>query len=233
MTNQAWLTYVILSGVFISCLITCNLIFLKFFSLEISFLNFTFTQSVGLIAYPITFLITDIISEIYGQKKANYLIFAGILSSIIVLGLVYIADSLPAADFSKPENQKVDDETFSLVFGQFGVAMTASLFTFLVCQLIDIQIFHFWKRKTKGKYLWLRNNFSTIFSQLIDTFLILFLLMKLSPEKGLENWSDLWLLFINGFLFKIIIAVIDTPIIYLCVFWLRKKFKLKLGEELK
>ena len=233
MTNQAWLTYVILSGVFIACLITCNLIFLKFFSLNIPLLNLTFTQSVGLIAYPITFLITDIISEIYGQKKANYLIFAGIISSIIVLGLVYVADSLPAADFSTPQYQKVDNETFTLVFGQFGVAMAASLFTFLVCQLVDIQIFHFWKKKTKGKYLWLRNNFSTIFSQLIDTFLILFLLMMLAPEKGLENWSDIWFLFINGFLFKILIALIDTPIIYICVFYLRKKFKLELGEELK
>ena len=68
-TNQALLIYVILSGIFISCLITCNLIFLKFFSININFLNLTFTQSVGLIAYPITFLITDIISEIYGKKK--------------------------------------------------------------------------------------------------------------------------------------------------------------------
>ncbi len=233
MTNQTWLIYIILSGIFISCLITCNLIFLKFFSLNIPFLNFTFTQSVGLIAYPITFLITDIISEIYGQKKANYLIFAGIISSIIVLGLIYVADALPAAEFSKPEYQKVDDEIFNLVFGQFGVAMAASLFTFLVCQLVDIQIFHFWKRKTKGKYLWLRNNFSTICSQLIDTFLILFLLMTFSPEKGLENWSDIWVLFINGFLFKILIALIDTPIIYICVFYLRNKFKLEIGEEVK
>jgi len=206
---------------------------LKFFSLNIPFLNFTFTQSVGLIAYPITFLITDIISEIYGQKKANYLIFAGIISSIIVLGLIYVADALPAAEFSKPEYQKVDDEIFNLVFGQFGIAMAASLFTFLVCQLVDIQIFHFWKRKTKGKYLWLRNNFSTICSQLIDTFLILFLLMTFSPEKGLENWSDIWVLFINGFLFKILIALIDTPIIYICVFYLRNKFKLEIGEEVK
>ena len=206
---------------------------MKFFSLNIPFLNFTFTQSVGLIAYPITFLITDIISEIYGQKKANYLIFAGIISSIIVLGLIYVADALPAAEFSKPEYQKVDDEIFNLVFGQFGIAMAASLFTFLVCQLVDIQIFHFWKRKTKGKYLWLRNNFSTICSQLIDTFLILFLLMTFSPEKGLENWSDIWVLFINGFLFKILIALIDTPIIYICVFYLRNKFKLEIGEEVK
>ena len=229
--NQALLIYILLSGIFISCLISCNLIFLKFFSLKISFLNITFTQSVGLIAYPITFLVTDIVSEIYGKKKANFLVISGIISSIVVLGLIFIADFLPAANWSIPENKKVDDEIFHLVFGQFGIAMAASLFTYLVCQLIDIRIFHFWKKLTKGKYLWLRNNFSTITSQLVDTFLILFLLMSLSPEEGLQNWNDLKKLFLNGFLFKILVALIDTIPLYLLVNLLRKKFNLKQGEE--
>ena len=69
--EKALLIYIILGGIFISCLIACNLIFLKFFSVKINYLNITFTQSVGLIAYPITFLITDVVSEIYGHKKAN------------------------------------------------------------------------------------------------------------------------------------------------------------------
>ena len=218
--------YVILSGIFISCLITSNLIFLKFFTLKIQLLNITFTQSVGLIAYPITFLITDIISEIYGHKKANYLVISGIISSVIVLFIIYIAEILPA-----DAQSTVDDPIFSLVFGQFGIAMVASLCTYLICQLIDIQIFHFWKRKTKGKHLWLRNNFSTIFSQLIDTFLILFLLMSFTGFPS--NYTQLFQLFINGFAFKILIALIDTPIIYLCVFYLRNKYKLELEEELK
>ncbi len=231
--KQALLIYIILSGIFISCLITCNLIFLKFFSIKINFLNFTFTQSVGLIAYPITFLITDIVSEIYGRQKANYLVLSGIISSMIVLGLIFLADFLPAASWSKLENNKVDNETFHLVFGQFGIAMAASLFTYLVCQLIDIRIFHFWKKLTKGKYLWLRNNFSTITSQLVDTFLILFLLITLNPEKGLENWTDLKNLFINGFLFKILVALLDTIPLYILVNYLRNKFNLKTGEEIK
>ena len=231
--NQAILIYVVLSGIFISCLITCNLIFLKFFSIKISIFNFTFSQSVGLIAYPITFLITDLVSEIYGQKKASYLVFSGIISSMVVLGLIFLADFLPAANWSNPENNKVNDEIFHLVFGQFGIAMAASLFTYLVCQLIDIRIFHFWKKITKGKYLWLRNNFSTITSQLLDTFLILFLLMILTPEEGLKNWSDLKILFINGFFFKILVALIDTIPLYLTVNFLRNKFNLKIGEEIK
>jgi len=233
MKEKALLIYIILGGIFISCLIACNLIFLKFFSVEISLLNITFTQSVGLIAYPVTFLITDIVSEIYGKKKANYLVISGIISSIIILGVIYIANILPAAEFSNPSNQKVDNQIFHLVFGQFGVAMAASLFTYLVCQLIDIKIFHFWKNKTKGKHLWLRNNFSTIFSQLIDTFLILFLLMAISPAEGLENLNDVWKLFKNGFLFKVLVAAIDTIPLYIIVRQMRSYFKLQIGEEIK
>ena len=224
--NQALLLYIILTGIFISCLVTCNLIFLKFFSIKINFLNLTFNQSVGLIAYPVTFLITDVISEVYGQKKANFVVISGIISSIIILGIMYLAEIAPA-DLNSP----VDNETFSLVFGEFGIAMAASLFTYLVCQLIDIRIFHFWKKLTKGKHLWLRNNLSTIFSQLIDTFLILFLLMTLTGYP--ENWPALKKLFINGFLFKMIVALIDTPIIYIFVITIRKKFNLNVGEEIK
>jgi len=233
MKEKALLIYIILGGIFISCLIACNLIFLKFFSIEISLLNITFTQSVGLIAYPVTFLITDVVSEVYGKKKANYLVISGIISSILILGMIYIANLLPAADFSNPSNQKVDNQIFNLVFGQFGIAMAASLFTYLVCQLIDIKIFHFWKKKTKGKHLWLRNNFSTIFSQLIDTFLILFLLMVISPAEGLENLNDVWKLFKNGFLFKVLVAAIDTIPLYIIVKQMRSYFKLKIGEEIK
>ena len=139
---------------------------------------------------------------------------------------MYLAEIAPA-DLNSP----VDNETFSLVFGEFGIAMAASLFTYLVCQLIDIRIFHFWKKLTKGKHLWLRNNLSTIFSQLIDTFLILFLLMTLTGYP--ENWPALKKLFINGFLFKMIVALIDTPIIYIFVITIRKKFNLNVGEEIK
>jgi len=234
-TEKGLLLYIMLTGVFTSCLITSNLIFLKFFTVKISLFNttsITFTQSVGLIAYPITFLITDIVSEIYGQKKANYLVLSGVISSGIVMMLIFLADSLPAANFSNPENLKVDNDTFHLVFGQFGIAMAASLFTYLICQLIDIRIFHFWKKVTRGKHLWLRNNCSAIFSQLIDTFLILFLLMTLSPEKGLANWYDLKSLFINGFIFKILVALIDTIPLYVIVKYLRVVFKLKINEVL-
>ena len=214
--------YLILVGLFITSLIVSNLIFQKFFS--INFLGITFELSVGIIFYPITFLVTDVISEIFGKKKANQMVITGIIASIFCLLIIYLANYVPATTWSP-----VDNKTFKLVFGNTSLAVGASMFAYLCAQLIDIKIYHFWKKITKGKYLWVRNNLSTIPSQFLDTFLILFLLCA----GGAIEWERFSHLFLQGFLFKLIIALIDTPLIYLCVFLLRKKFNLSAGEELK
>jgi len=95
-------------------------------------------------------------------------------------------------------------------------------------QYIDIQIFHFWKRLTKGKHLWLRNNFSTFLSQFIDTFTVLFLLCGF----GRIDWDLFTPLLLSGFLFKVLVAISDTPFLYGAVYWLRKRFGLQMGEEI-
>ena len=100
----------------------------------------------------------------------------------------------------------------------------------MCAQLIDIRIYHFWKKLTKGKHLWLRNNCSTIFSQLIDTFLIIFSFFVMEVQSSGINLVNF---FYMDLPLKIIIAIIDTPLIYLAVFYLRKKFKLKIDQELK
>ena len=103
------------------------------------------------------------------------------------------------------------------------------MMAYLFAQYIDIQIFHFCKKLTKGKHLWLRNNFSTFSSQFIDTATVLILLCS----TGIIEWDRFGALLINGFLFKILVAVLDTPILYIAVYFIRKKFKLSFGEELK
>ena len=162
MKNQAQSLFLILSGIFIAALVSCNLIFQKFFTWS-PFGLYTFEISVGIIPYPITFLVTDIISEIYGRKRANKVVLAGLFSSIFVLAVVMIANASQATEWSP-----VDNNTFSEVFGLTGVAVGASMIAYLLAQFIDIRVFHFWKRLTKGKYLWLRNNASTFSSQLVD-----------------------------------------------------------------
>ncbi len=202
--------FLILVSIFIACLICSNLIFQKFFTF--SFFNLNLELSVGIIPYPITFLCTDLISEIYGEGKANQLVIAGFVSSLVILIIISIANYLPATEWST-----VDQVTFNQVFGSFTPAVIASLIAYLTAQLIDIRLFHFWKNLTKGKYLWLRNNGSTIVSQIIDTGLVLLIIGLF----GVITIDKLPSLFINGFLFKLFFALFDTPFFYLGV-WLIK-----------
>lgn len=218
----AYKIYIILGAMFISALVVSNLIFQKFFYWDF-FGIYRFEISVGILPYPITFLITDIISEVYGKKKANQIVTAGIFASIFSLVIVYVANAVPAI-----ENSPVTNELFTKVFGQTALAVLASMMAYLAAQYIDIYIFHFWKRVTKGKMLWLRNNFSTFTSQFVDTFAVLFLLccFEILP------WNLFAGLLLSGFLFKVFIAILDTPVLYLAVYYFQKRFQLKRGEEL-
>ena len=218
--------YIFLSGIFIASLISCNLIFQKFFQIEIwvPFIGlYTFEQSVGLLPYPITFLATDILSEIYGKEKANNVVTSGLLASIFMLLIVTLSDHIATASWSP-----VNSETFHLVFGLSGAAVFASMIAYLFAQYIDIRLFHFWKRLTKGKHLWLRNNASTICSQFIDTCCVLLLLCFFNVIP----WEKFSVLLANGFLFKIFFAAFDTPLFYLFSNLARKKFNLELGQDL-
>ncbi len=223
---QAQRLYFMLAALFMASLVGCNLIFQKFFFWQpFKWLgwDYVFEISVGLIPYPLTFLVTDLISELFGRKKADQVVIGGLVASVFVLGIVLIADAVPATSWSP-----VDDMTFSKVFGLTGAAVTASMLAYLFAQFIDIRIFHFWKRLTKGKKLWLRNNFSTIPSQFIDTLLVLALLCFF----GAIAWDKFWVLFANAFLYKIIIALLDTPLFYLTTYWARRYFDIASTEDL-
>jgi queuosine precursor transporter len=219
--------YLLLGSLFITSLVVSNLIFQKFFywypfHLEI-FGTKLFEISVGILPYPITFLITDLISEIYGKKRANQIVVAGIFASFFSMLIVYIANAVPATDWSP-----VNDSIFKTVFGATAIAVFASMMAYLLAQFIDIQIYHFWKRRTKGKHLWLRNNFSTFLSQFVDTFTVLILLCSF----GKIGWDRFSGLLVAGFVFKVLIAVLDTPFLYLGVHLFRKRFHLKVNEEI-
>jgi len=215
--------YMILSALFIASLVVSNLIFQKFFYWDF-FGLYTFEISVGILPYPVTFLVTDIISEVYGKKKANQVVTTGIFASFFSLLIIYSADAVPATTWSP-----ISDSLFEKVFGATAIAVFASMAAYLLAQYIDIQLFHFWKKLTKGKHLWLRNNFSTFLSQFVDTFSVLFLLCSF----GKIDWELFGGLLLSGFLFKVLIAALDTPFLYAAVYGLRRIFKLKPAEELK
>jgi len=209
--------YLILAALFVSSLVTSNLIFQKFFTWN-PFGWHEFQLSVGIIAYPVTFMVTDIISEIYGRRRANRVVLAGLFASLFMLLIIMVSATAEATAWSP-----VDDNEFRKVFGFTFVAVAASMAAYLLAQFIDVQVFHFWKRVTKGKHLWLRNNASTFLSQFIDTFTVLFLLCSF----GVIAWDLFFTLLANGFLFKVLFAAADTPVIYLLVWWIRKELGLK------
>lgn len=219
--------YMYLAAMFITSLVVSNLIFQKFFywypfDLEILGVRL-FEISVGLLPYPITFLITDLISEIFGKKKANQVVTAGIFASFFSLLIVYVSATVPATSWSG-----VGDDMFNSVFGNTVLAVFASMMAYLFAQYVDIHVYHFWKKLTQGKHLWLRNNFSTFTSQIIDTSTVLLLLCSF----GIIDWDKFPGLLISGVIFKILIALLDTPLLYLAVYIFRRRFKLKLGEEI-
>ena len=220
--------YLTLGLLFVTSLIVSNLIFKKFFyyyPFNTSLFGVKlFEISVGILPYPITFLITDLISEIYGKKKANEVVFGGIIASFFAMGIIYISNVVPATSWSP-----VSNEMFSTVFGSTSIAVISSMLAYLFAQFVDIQIYHFWKRITKGKHLWLRNNFSTFLSQFIDTATVLILLCSF----GEIQWRLFSGLLMAGFLFKVIIAALDTPILYIFVFFIRKRFKLEIDQEIE
>lgn len=218
----AFRIYMSLAAIFIASLVVSNLIFQKFFTWDF-FGIYSFEISVGILPYPITFLVTDLISEIFGRKKANQVVITGIFASAFSLLIIMVADGVPATTWSP-----VDNSVFSQVFGLSALAVFASAMAYLVAQFIDIRIYHFWKRKTKGRHLWLRNNFSTISSQFLDTFSVLFLLCSF----GVIEWKLFGPLLLNGFLFKVLVALFDTPILYVVVYALRKRFNLQAHEEI-
>jgi len=204
--------YLILTGIFIASLVASNLIFQKFFTWN--FLGIDFELSVGIIAYPVTFLVTDLISELYGQKRANQVVVSGFFASVFTTLLVLISVNATAVQWSP-----IDSVTFSKVFGLTGPAFFASMVAYLTAQLIDVRIFHFWKRLTNGKHLWLRNNASTMFSQLVDTSVILIILCS----AGVIEWERFYGLWMMGWIFKVLVALIDTPIIYGIIYLLKGK----------
>ena len=131
--------------------------------------------------------------------------------------VVVVSTVAPATSWSP-----IGDATFKKVFGFTFIAVGASLAAYLLAQFLDVQIFHFWKNLTKGKHLWLRNNFSTFASQLADTATVLLLLCSF----GVIEWKLFWVLLGNGYLFKVLFALFDTPVIYATVYFMRKHFGL-------
>lgn len=203
--------YIFLSAIFIASLVTCNLIANKFVTVDLGFK--VFIVSAGILPYPLTFLVTDLISELYGQKKANLVVFSGFVASMFVLLFLWLG-----GQFNAIPSSIINDDIYNSVFQNAWRIIAASMIAYLIAQFIDVRIFHFWKRLTNGKHLWLRNNGSTIASQLVDTTLVIMILFV-----GVWESDQIISAIIDGWLFKMLMAAIDTPIIYGIIHLLKGK----------
>ena len=211
--------YLVLAGIFIASLVTCNLIANKFVTVDLGFK--VFIVSAGILPYPLTFLVTDLISELYGQKKANLVVFSGFIASLFVLLFLWLG-----GQFNAIPSSIVDAVTYNSVFRNAWRLIAASMVAYLIAQFIDVRIFHFWKKLTNGKHLWLRNNGSTIASQLVDTSLVICILFV-----GVWKPDQIISAIFDGWMFKMLMAFIDTPIIYGILYLLKGKIDIATYEE--
>ena len=198
----------ILFSLFIALLVGMNLLGGKI----VEFLGAS--VSVGIFMVPFTFLITDIVEEVHGKKIVKYFIVGGVISLIAIFFYTSIFIIL------EPHERYGFNDEYKIIFGASLRMTIASIIAFLLAQTHDMISFEWWKKKTHGRALWLRNNLSTIISQLIDTFVFMMIAFyHLTPKF---TFIFIIHLIIPYYLFKILFAIIDTPFVYLGVRWLKK-----------
>lgn len=206
----------------------------------------SFALAVGVLPYPITFLCTDLISEFYGRKRANWLVVVGLLLNVWVVFILWLGAALPQQpDFDEsgvPKIEVVEVQTESGVEHVANVppdyafyrikqlaygAVVASMIAYMMAQFCDVWLYHFWKKLTKGKHLWLRNNGSTLISQLVDTVAVILISQFYAhslppPAEGSTLMQHLIMFIVTGYAFKVVAAVLDTLPFYIAVAWLKE-----------
>ncbi|AKB73618.1 Putative preQ0 transporter [Methanosarcina lacustris Z-7289] len=196
----------LLLSVFVSSLLLGNLLGSKLIEI------FGIVTSVGLFGYPVTFLITDIVEEVRGKEVTKIFVHAGFLSLCIAVLFVFVSTGLPPSPLY-PHN-----EAYNYVFSNSLRLILASMIAFVISQYHDLWAFNFWKQKTNGRYLWLRNNLSTIVSQLLDSIIFMFIAFyRATPELGAVQ---IFYMIMPFWTLKVIFALLDTPFVYLGVRWL-------------
>ncbi len=199
----------VLLGIFVAAVVLANLLGTKIANFGM------FVASVGIFMYPITFLATDIVAEVFGRKKVMTFVVAGLIANLMLFLMVALSTRLP------PAARYPSNEAFLEVFNPSLRIIGASIVAFFIGQIHDLVAFEYWKKVTRGRFLWLRNNASTIVSQFLDTTIFMFLAFYLAtPQYTVEF---IFALIIPYWLLKVVIAIADTPFVYLGVRWLRGK----------
>lgn len=235
--------FLVLAGFFICAMTMLNIIGItKFVQLG------PMALAVGVLPYPLTFLCTDLISELYGRRRANFLVTLGLILNLFILLVMYLGQWLPSVpEATQPPWQNIplsgelalpngsiisgQVELFTLIFSTTSGAIVASMLAYIAAQYCDVQLYHFWKRLTQNKHMWIRNNFSTLMSQGVDSVVVISVTFGAAFLAGNISMKTLLILMGSSYLFKMFAALLDTGPLYYLVYKLRPYLGLAAGES--
>ncbi len=250
--------FLILAGVFITNALIAEFIGVKVFSVEkslgFSSLDFSllgidhmaFNMSAGVLLWPVVFVLTDVINEYFGKKGVRFLSYMAVALILYAFIMIYVAIKLEPADFwisshiaadlSEVEQSSIKSQVgnynyaFKIVFGQGLWIIVGSMVAFLLGQILDVMVFHKIKKWTGEKKVWLRATGSTLFSQFIDSFVVLFIAFYIGAGWSLELFLAVGLV---NYSYKFLMAVLLTPLIYLAHYLIDNYLGKELAQEMK
>ena len=226
--------FLILAGTFLCAMTLLNVIGItRFIQLG------PMALAVGVLPYPLTFLCTDLICELYGKARANFLVSVGLGLNFLILFVLFLGNAIPsvpadnmppwqvlqlAQPVALPNGDIVENSVglYQLIYATTSGAVFASMLAYIAAQYCDVQLFHFWKRVTKGKYLWVRNNFSTLMSQMVDSVMVITVTFGAAFLRGDMALQTMAILIGSNYLFKATVALLDTGPFYLAVHYMRR-----------
>lgn len=229
--------FLVLAGFFLGSLAMLNIIGLTRF-IQIGPL----ALAVGVLPYPLTFLCTDFISEFYGRRRANFVVWVGLALNGFVLFILWLGHVLPGAaetaqlpwqhiTFTEPVRLldgtiMAEGPLFDIIYHATRGAVFASMIAYIAAQFCDVALYHFWKKLTKGRHLWLRNNGSTMVSQLVDSSAVILITFGAAFHAGDMTARAMLVLIASSYAFKVVVALLDTIPLYIGVHYLSGYLKI-------
>lgn len=236
--------FLILAGLFLGSMTMLNILGITRFvdmSFELFGIQIPFKLAIGVLPYPLTFLCTDFISELYGRKRANWVVWTGLILNLWVYFILWVGAYLPGLETIDPATGQVARDAAGRLPVFFEVrnltmgAVMASMLAYMAAQFCDVYLFHFWKKLTKGKHLWLRNNGSTMISQIVDSVCVILITHYYAHGLPVDHSSpigpQLMQFIIASYIFKFTVAALDTIPFYLGVAWLSKYLQIDYTRE--
>ena len=234
--------FLLLAGFFLGSMTLLNVLGVARFidlSFEVWGVAIPFAIAIGVLPYPITFLCTDFISELYGQARANFVVWVGLALNLWVMLVIWVGGELPPVPPLDPATGLPAESDYAFAFYRIRQltlgAVVASMLAYLAAQFCDVYLFHFWKRLTRGRHLWLRNNGSTVASQFVDSFCVItithYWASGIPIDASEPVWPQLWVFILSGYVFKVVAALLDTVPFYVGVRYLRRFLELDVERD--